>query len=150
MRILLVVGLLLSVAASQIGRAQDPIQRHLIPPEIIMQNQARLELSSDQRDRIRERVSASQAEFTGLHWDLQSEMEVMSGLLSDLATEEATVLDQLERILMIEAKVKRAQIGMMVGIRKVLTSDQYEIARDLAQRARKRGSSPPNPPRPPG
>ncbi len=37
-------------------------------------------------------MSASEAEFTGLHWDLQSEMEVMSGLLSDLATDEATGL----------------------------------------------------------
>jgi Spy/CpxP family protein refolding chaperone len=150
MRILLLIAPLVLTVAARYGQAQDPIQEHLIPPEVIMQNQARLQLSAEQRDQIRDRVTAAQAEFTGLHWDLQSEMEVMAKLLSDLSTDEAAVLSQLENILSLEANVKRAQIGMLVGIRRVLTPDQYETARGLSRQARKSKTSPPTPPRPPG
>ena len=124
----LLLGLLfVSVAWGQ----RDPLEQHFVPPEVIMQHQGELGITDSQREQIKQRVSQAQVHFTELQWDLQAHVEGLSKLLADLASEESWVLEQLDKVLTTEAQIKRAQVSMLMGLRKVLTPEQLAEAHEL-------------------
>ena len=109
----------------------DPLEQHFVPPEVIMQHQGELGITDSQREQIKQRVSQAQVRFTELQWDLQAHVEGLSELLADLAAEESRVLEQLDKVLATEGQIKRAQVSMLMGLRKVLTPEQLAEARKL-------------------
>ena len=63
-----------------------------------------------------------------MQWDLQAHVGNLSELLADVLAEEGQVLQRLDDVLATEAQIKRAQVSMLVGLRKVLTREQLEEA----------------------
>jgi Spy/CpxP family protein refolding chaperone len=113
------------------GPGPDPLAEHFVPPELIMQNQKALGITDSQREQIKQRVSNAQVQFTQLQWDVQAQVEALSGLLSDRKVDEASVLEQLNKVLSIEADIKRTHLSMLLALRKVLTTEQFDKALEL-------------------
>ena len=114
----------------------DPLERHLVPPEIIMQHQSALVITASQREEIKKQVSALQTHFTELQWDLQAHMEALSESLTHLEAQEDAVLAQLDQVLASEAQIKRTQLSMLLRIRGILTAEQLKKAREIQQASR--------------
>lgn len=128
----LVVTLL---AAQRPGPNPDPLGGNLFSPELIMRNQRAIGLESVQRDAIRAEIQKAQQKFTELQWEMQDAAEVMISLVSQDRVDEQQTLEQLDKVLSIERKVKRAQIQLMVRLKNQLTPEQQKQLRALRQEA---------------
>ena len=62
---------------------------------------------------------------------MQAHVGDLSELLADVGAQESQVLQRLDKVLATEAQIKRAQVSMLVGLRKILTPEQLEEARRL-------------------
>jgi hypothetical protein len=127
-RLLLILFCTVVVASAQ----DDPLADHFIPPEVIMKHQGELGISSAQREEIKQQVRNAQVKFTELQWDIQAEIEGLTKLLEDRNAGEGPVIEQLDRVLAVEAAIKRTQVSMLMALRRVLTDEQLEQARDLS------------------
>jgi hypothetical protein len=66
-----------------------------------------------------------------MQWDLQKEMEKFKSLVEKENPAETQVLEQMERMLVIENKIKKRQITLMVRIKNLLSHEQQEKLRSL-------------------
>ena len=107
--------------------ASSDFSQHLFPPELIMQHQARLKLTEQQRDAIVAEINKVQATATQVQWRVGDESEKLAELLRRETVSEADVLAQAERLITQETAVKRAQLSMLIRIRNILTPEQREI-----------------------
>lgn len=118
----------------------DPVnsfERHLFPPELIMQHQSRLRITESQRNVIVAEISRLQTTAVQVQWRVGDESEKLSELLQREPVAEAEALAQAERLIMHETAVKRAQLSMLIRIRNVLTPEQRSTLLEIRQRTRK-------------
>ena len=121
------LGLFVAASFAQPNRTpSDPLSAHMIPPELIMQNQQAIGLSAEQRSSIINEISQAQVSFNELNWELRDQMELFTRILSDTKIDEERGLDQLANVLAIESKIKRAQITLMIRIKNYLSKEQQE------------------------
>jgi Spy/CpxP family protein refolding chaperone len=106
------------------GGQPDPFGKLLFPPELVMQHQGELGLSDAQRSAIQKDAIAAQSKFMELQWQMSAEMEKLTTLLSATPIDEPQALAQLDRILTAERDVKKAQMGLLIQIKNVLTREQ--------------------------
>ena len=107
----------------------DPFARFLFPPELIMQHQGALELKESQREVLQIAIQEAQAQTLKMQWALAGEGEKLTKLLQADTLIEKEVLEQVDRILMTEREIKRAQMTLMIRIRNALTPAQQERLR---------------------
>ena len=138
MRLAITIAAMLLAASAPIAvSAQDApdkaFDRHLFPPELVMQNQQKIGLRADQRTTITEAIQQLQAKVVDLQWKMQDETQKLGDLLAKSPVSESETLAQVDRVLAIERDVKRAHITMLVRIRNVLTAEQQATLRSLRQ-----------------
>ena|SRR5579859_121286 len=104
--------------------APDPLAENLFPPELVMQHQKAINLTDAQKSSIRADLLKTQTRFTELQWQLQDAMEGLVSLLKQSPTDEAQVMNTLDKVLGFEREIKRSQIGLLVRIKNVLTAEQ--------------------------
>ena len=102
----------------------DPLAENLFPPELVMQHQKAINLTDPQKASIRADLVKTQTRFTELQWQLQDAMEGLVALLKQSPTDEAQVMNILDKVLGFEREIKRSQIGLLVRIKNVLTAEQ--------------------------
>jgi hypothetical protein len=112
----------------------SPFSQHLIPPELIMQNQGRLRITEAQRTAIMKEINKVQETATQAQWRVADESEKLNDLLARDNAPEADVIAQAERLMNWESAVKRAQLTMLIRIRNVLTQDQLTMLREMRRR----------------
>ncbi len=61
-----------------------------------------------------------------LQWGLAKEMEKLKGLIQNENPSENDVLEQLDKVLSAENKIKRRQITLLVRLKNTLTHEQQE------------------------
>ncbi len=115
---------------------EDPLARHLFPPERVMGHAQEIGLDDAQRNAIRKEVQKAQSRFLDLQFDLQTEMETLVRLVQENKVDESKVLAQLDRVLALEKEIKKTQISLLVRIKNALTPAQQ--AR-LAEKPREPG-----------
>ena len=123
----LVLSVFLCPAASGENAApgsEDPFGGALFPPELVMGHAQEIGLSDAQREGIRNEVRRVQSKFVDLQFDLQGESEKMGKLLQEKPVDEAKVLAEVDRILALEKEIKKAQVGLLVRIKNLLTARQ--------------------------
>lgn len=120
-----------SILAQSNQEGQDPLQKYIYPPELIMNNQQKIGLSVEQRKMIIGIVSESQEKFNVLQWDLQSQSEAFIEIIKQDKVDEASALEQLEKLLNLEEKIKKAQITLFIRIKNQLTSEQQRMLNAL-------------------
>jgi Spy/CpxP family protein refolding chaperone len=103
----------------------------MFPPELVMARQNAIGLSDAQKTYLRGEVLKAQTRFTELQWQLQEDMEGLTGLLKQSKADEAQVSAQLDKVLASEREIKRAQISLLVRIKNNLTDEQQRRLRAL-------------------
>ena len=122
--------------------AQDPtpdlLERFLVRPDLIMRHQRALQLTEEQRDYMIGEVQRAQSEFTSLRWQLQGTIEKLATLMRDPDTNDDELLAQLDQVLDLERKIKRAQLILAVRIKRKLTKEQVVRLERLRRRQQNR------------
>src|SRR5438876_9998302 len=93
--------LLLFVGPVLLGQSPptDPLAESLFPPELVLQHQAEIGLTDEQRTALMSQVQKAQDRFNDLQQRLQKEMEDLGGLLKNERSEEQSVLTQFDKVL---------------------------------------------------
>jgi len=123
-----------AAAAESPSPGDDPLARHLFPPERVMGHAQEIGLDDAQRTAIRKEVQKAQSKFLDLQLDIQTEMETMVRLVKENKVDESKVLAQLDKVLALEKEIKKTQISLLVRIKNTLTPTQQaklsEMPRD--------------------
>jgi Spy/CpxP family protein refolding chaperone len=123
--VLLLLALSISRASAETpSPGEDPLSRHLFPPERVMGHAQEIGLDDAQRNAIRKEVQKAQSRFLDLQFDLQTEMETLVRSVQENKVEESRVLAQLDRVLALEKEIKKTQISLLVRIKNTLTPAQ--------------------------
>jgi len=132
--LLLLILSIPAAAAESPSPGDDPLARHLFPPERVMGHAQEIGLDDAQRTAIRKEVQKAQSKFLDLQFDIQTEMETMVRLVKENKVDESKVLAQLDRVLSLEKEIKKTQISLLVRIKNTLTQAQQaklsEMPRD--------------------
>ncbi|MBI3982874.1 MAG: periplasmic heavy metal sensor [Gemmatimonadetes bacterium] len=127
----------LSLLLPAVGAAQKPpppepgFSEHLFPPELVMQHQARLGLTREQRDAITGAIKHLQNAVLDLQWRMQEETQRMSELVAGPAVDATAALAQVDRVLEVEREVKRTHLEALIKIKNVLSAEQQARLREL-------------------
>ena len=108
-------------AAAQGG---DPFGGKLFPPDLIMNNADAIGLSQEQREGIRDLVQGVQTHFGEMQQQLKDEVDALRKLIEQPEPDQAAVLAQFDKLNDREKEIKRAQLTMLLDLRKKLTEDQ--------------------------
>lgn len=109
--------------------APDPFVGNLFPPELIMQNQAGLSLTEQQRTAMMAEIQRTQNQAAGIQWRLQANMERLGTIMHQPKVDEGQALVQLDSVLALEREMKRAQITLLVRLKNQLTAEQQAFLR---------------------
>ena len=128
--------LMLVVTAAAAGQqppreqpAPDPFAGNLFPPELIMQNQAGLSLTEQQRSAMMAEIQRTQNQAASVQWRLQANMERLGAIMHQPKIDESQALVQLDSVLALEREMKRAQITLLVRLKNQLTAEQQAFLR---------------------
>ncbi len=113
---------------------QDPFEKLMFPPELVMQHQKAISLSLDQRNAIKQEIGEAQKTFTGLQWDMQDEMETFLSLLEMEKVDEQKAVAQLEKVLKLESEIKRTHLTLAIRIKNFLTAEQQTKLQELKKK----------------
>ena len=113
------------------------LERHLFPPDLIMQNQSRLKITEQQRAVITGEIGKLQAAAVQMQWRMADETQKLVEHLQQPTISEEQALAQVDRLIVLEAGVKRAQLSMLIRIRNALTPGQLEMLQSLRQGTRR-------------
>ncbi len=115
------------------GAGPSEIEKRVFPPELIMERQALLALSPEQKSAIEKEVERAQAQLQPLQWELGAQKEQLAKLLDADQTDEAQALAVAERIMAAENKIKAAHLTMLVRIKNALTPEQRKALREASR-----------------
>jgi Spy/CpxP family protein refolding chaperone len=118
------------------GPPPDDFGRNFFPPELVMQHQSEIGLQDSQRAALASAIQQAQSKFTDVQWKLSAEGEKMGRLLQPAQVDETQVLEEVDRILVLEREMKRTQISLMVRIKNTLTPAQQAKLTEIRGPAR--------------
>ena len=128
MRIRAILFLLaLSIVPAALAETQpgeDPLARHVFPPELVMKHQQEIGLTERQRETIKGEIQKVQSKFLDLQWQMQKEMEKLVSLLDGKPADESKTLAQADALMRLETETKKMHLAMLVRIKNLLTEDQ--------------------------
>ena len=115
------------------------MQAHVVPgfehtlfsPELVMQHQRALALTEAQRRTISDAVKALQSQTIDVQWNLQAEQTALTELLEQRPIQEQAVTAQMNKLLELEAAVKRTHLTTLVRIKNALTDRQVQQLTEL-------------------
>jgi Spy/CpxP family protein refolding chaperone len=102
----------------------DPIAQHLFPPDFVVAHADVIGLTQSQRTAIESAAVSAMTQSVKLQFRIQDSMSVLGSLLAQPRIEEARVMTQLDQELDLERQMKRAQLGLMIQIKNILTPEQ--------------------------
>jgi allophanate hydrolase subunit 1 len=115
---------LLSAAASAAGPKNDVFKGKLFPPNVILENQAELNLSKDQFTQIKAAVVAVQANVAEHEWDLREAYQSIMTELDRVPIDQDLVLEHVQAALLAENEVKKEQVAMLIKLKNLLNDEQ--------------------------
>ncbi|MFQ6005328.1 MAG: Spy/CpxP family protein refolding chaperone [Woeseia sp.] len=125
------------VMAQDVGWKKDPFKGKLFPPNIILKNQAELNLTKDQFTSIKTAVVEVQADIAEHEWDLREAYQKVLAALDEDPIDEDQVLDYVNDALVAENQVKKQQVSMLIRLKNLLNDDQVlyleSLRRDQAK-----------------
>src|SRR5262245_28881799 len=111
--------------------AELVFEQHLFAPELVMQYRSRLKLTEAQQNVIVAEITKLQATAIQAQWRVGDESEKLTELLKRETIAEADALSQVDRMIMYETAVKRAQLSMLIRIRNTLSPEQRAVLLEL-------------------
>ena len=106
---------------------KDPFKGKLFAPNVILENQAELNLSKEQFTKIRAAVVEVQGNVAEHEWDMREAYLLIMQELDKSPIDEDAVLEHAETALLAENQVKKHQMAMLVRLKNLLTEEQVAI-----------------------
>jgi Spy/CpxP family protein refolding chaperone len=145
--LLLICGLATPDALARQGERRGPGGPHgmraqylrgaLFPPEMVMSHAPDLGLSDEQRKAIIQDIQETQASVVPLEWELREESRKLGDLLEASQVDEEAALAQAEALALLEGRMKRTHLGLLIRIKNRLTEEQQETLSALARERRR-------------
>ena len=124
---LLIVAMIISLAAGAAlaaGPKEDPFKGKLFPPNLILENQADLDLSKQQFTDIKAAVVEVQTQVAEHEWDLREAYQALLAELDKSPIDEKKVLELVDAALLAENEVKKQQVAMLIKLKNLLNKEQ--------------------------
>jgi Spy/CpxP family protein refolding chaperone len=115
---------------------EDRIAEALFAPDLVMQHRQRVGLTSGQWTEISDAIRELQRSIVDLEWDMLEASQGLIELLEAPQVDEAAALTQVDQVLSLERSIKRAQLGLLIRIKNILTPEQQFQLRELRGEAR--------------
>ncbi|MFQ5609726.1 MAG: hypothetical protein ACE5F8_05590 [Woeseiaceae bacterium] len=126
--IVLTLLAMLMVAPEVLAQGKgNPFKGVLFPPNVILENQAELDLTKEQFTKIRAAVVEVQANVAEYEWDMREAYLLILDELDKSPIDEQAVLEHSSKALLAENEVKKHQMAMLIRLRNLLTQEQIEI-----------------------
>ncbi|MEZ4416001.1 MAG: hypothetical protein R3E10_09600 [Gemmatimonadota bacterium] len=123
-----------SVAAQATAGPEADWAEGLFEPELVMQHRRAIDLNDEQRDAISRMIQELQGRVVGLQWELLDEMQSLKEILQRSRIDQDRALDQMERVLDIEKRIKRTHLELLIRIKNVLRPEQQQELARLRER----------------
>lgn len=123
--LLCVTGLISAQGPGQ-GQGQngDPISRQLVPPPLIFEKAPEIDLTPEQRDKVKELVQQTHRKNTESREVLQKRTKALAAELAKTPIDTKAALRGLDEVLELEGTMKRLQFEMMVAVNNQLKPGQ--------------------------
>ena len=119
-------------AADASKQAGDPFAGAFFPPELVLLAQDRIALTPEQREAVRARLEQTRQRSDELRVKLERETAALAALAKQERVDEAPLLAQLDKVLVVEREVKHLHVGMGVAIKNLLTPEQQAKLREMS------------------
>jgi Spy/CpxP family protein refolding chaperone len=110
---------------------EDRLGQALFAPDLVMQNRQQLGLTTEQWTEISEAIRELQRNIVDLEWDMLEASQSLIELVEAPRVDEAAALRQVDQVLSLERAIKRAQLGLLIRIKNILTPEQQDQLRVL-------------------
>lgn len=131
--ILLALAVVGTGAAYAEGPKEDMFKGKLFPPNIILENQAELDLSKDQFTAIKKAVVEVQSNVAEHEWDVREAYLRIMQALDEVPINEDKVLESVGSALLAENEVKKEQMLMLIRLKNLLTTEQVEYLESVRE-----------------
>ncbi len=125
------------------GKPDDPFQRYLFDPQLVLRNAQAIGLSAAQRKSILDELKATQTALAPLQVDMTGPAMELQEIIDPPHVDEAKAIATVEQVLKIENEVKKRQVALLVRIKNLLTPEQQMKLRALRDAAARAGGTPP-------
>lgn len=119
---------ILSVAP---GRAENPVESQLFPPDFLLSQREAIGLSVDQLQNLQSIVKEMQPKYEALKSKMEPEAAALRAALGQTKPDLADTEAKLKALLADENEMKLLQLRLMLSLRNNLTAEQVEKAREL-------------------
>ena len=113
---------------------ENPVDRHLIPPELLLVHAEELGIGAELQSAIRSEGHEMQSKAAPYHEKRKAAMEGLGAALEADDSDEKETLAELDAVLDAEREIKRVHLGALVRIRAKLSSEQRQKALQLKQK----------------
>ncbi len=118
--------------APAVRAPENPLDRVLFSAERVMNHQAALRLTPEQRQAIQQAVQDGQAKMLDLQWEMSAAREHLAQALDVERPDEAAVRASAEKVVEIEGQIKLAHLSMLVRVKGLLTPEQQSALKAMA------------------
>jgi Spy/CpxP family protein refolding chaperone len=132
--LVLVLTVVLAITSLGAQQPEDPIARHLFPPDLLMKYQREIGLTESQRNTMLLAITKSQGRFLELQFASHGESEKLAELLQARPVDEAAVLAQADRLMALERDVKKTHLSLLVRLKNLLSESQQRKLAELRPR----------------
>ena len=129
--IVAIVASLAVGAAQAAGPKEDPFKGKLFAPNLILENQADLNLSKQQFTEIKAAVVEVQANVAEHEWDLREAYQAVLAELDNSPIDESRVIELVNTALLAENEVKKQQVAMLIKLKNLLNDEQIAYLEDI-------------------
>jgi Spy/CpxP family protein refolding chaperone len=122
---------LLTAQPRQGPRRDNPIQRFVFPPDLVMSHQDEIGLSAEQRRQIIAEVQRMEADLVPLRFEISESTHRLAELLSTPTVEEEPALALVDRITELEGEIKKRHLTLVIRTKNLLTPEQQAKLEEL-------------------
>ena len=109
----------------------DPIADNLFPPDLVLQQQRAIALTTEQRDFIQSTTEKAQPRIQETEQRVREEVQKLASLIAKDRMDETAVLAQADSLTSAERELRRTQLRLMISIKNNLTPEQQTKIKGL-------------------
>jgi len=110
---------------------EDFIGKLLFPPEMVLQNQAKLGLSEQQIADIKKLLSETHSVVVDRQVDMAAAAETLRNALEAHPINEEAALAAADSVVELENGIKRVHLSLLIRLKNLLTAEQVETFRAM-------------------
>lgn len=128
----LMVALALAVPlAARVGVGRQPFERSVFKPELVIANQRKIGMTTEQRELFIREMQQTQADLLPTQLEMSAASAELMELLEGPRIDEEAALDAAARVLELERRVKSRHMVLLIRIKNLLTAEQQRTLREI-------------------